>query len=79
MFQGDAHQTLVEFLNETKEDIQHSSYEIEVEQGIMQFIENIASKKIQLKAHPSKKLQTKINIFRAHNWNEHRAGNVMLS
>lgn len=77
LFQGDAHQTLVEFLNETKEDIQHSSYDSEVEHGIMQFIEDIATKKIQLKAHPSKKLHAKIYIFRPDNWNEHKSGNVI--
>jgi superfamily II DNA/RNA helicase len=77
LFQGDAHQTLVEFLNETKDDIQHSSYDSEVEHGIMQFIEDIATKKIQLKAHPSKKLHAKIYIFRPDNWNEHKSGNVI--
>jgi ERCC4-related helicase len=77
LFQGDAHQTLVEFLNETKEDIQHSSYDSDVEHGIMQFIEDIATKKIQLKAHPSKKLHAKIYIFRPDNWNEHKSGNVI--
>lgn len=77
LFQGDAHQTLVEFLHETKDDIQHSSYESEVENGIMQFIEDIATKKIQLKAHPSKKLHAKIYIFRPDNWNEHKSGNVI--
>jgi superfamily II DNA/RNA helicase len=77
LFQGDAHQTLVEFLNETKDDIQHSSYNSEVENGILQFIEDIATKKIQLKAHPSKKLHAKIYIFRPNKWNEHRSGNVI--
>jgi superfamily II DNA/RNA helicase len=77
LFQGDAHQTMVEFLNETKEDIQQSSYDSEVENGILQFIEDIATKKIQLKAHPSKKLHAKIYIFRPDKWNEHRSGNVI--
>jgi hypothetical protein len=77
LFQGDAHQTMVEFLNETKEDIQQSSYDSEVENGILQFIEDIATKKIQLKAHPSKKLHAKIYIFRPDKWNEHRSGSVI--
>lgn len=77
LFQGDAHQTLVEFLNETKDDIQHSPYDNEVENGIRQFIEDIATKKILLRAHPSKKLHAKIYIFRPDNWNEHRAGKVI--
>src|SRR5688572_29506073 len=72
LFQGDANQTLVEFLNEAKDDIQHCAYNREVEEGILQFIKDIASKKIQIKAHPSKKLHAKIYIFRPDNWNEHR-------
>lgn len=77
LFQGDAQQTLVEFLNEAKSDIQNASYEKEVEDGILQFIEDIAQKKIELKAHPSKKLHAKIYIFRPENWNEHNSGDVI--
>jgi superfamily II DNA/RNA helicase len=77
LFQGDAHQTMVEFLNEAKEDIQNSNYTYEIEEGILQFINDIISKKIQIKAHPSKKLHAKIYIFRPENWNEHRSGSVI--
>jgi superfamily II DNA/RNA helicase/HKD family nuclease len=77
LFQGDANQTLIEFLNEAKEDIQQSDYNREVEEGILQFIKDIASKKILIKAHPSKKLHAKIYIFRPDKWNEHRSGSVI--
>ena len=49
LFQGDANQTLIEFLNEAKEDIQTAKYTKEVENGILQFIEDISSKKMKLK------------------------------
>lgn len=77
LFQGDANQTLIEFQNETIADIQQSSYNKEVETGILQFISDIINKKIQIKAHPSKKLHAKIYIFRPQNWNEHKAGHVI--
>ncbi len=77
LFQGDAHQTLVEFLGEVKSDIQNSEYAKEIEDGIIQFINDIATKKIQIKAHPSKKLHAKIYIFRPKTWNEHKAGSVI--
>jgi len=77
LFQGDAQQTVIEFINETKNEIQNASYEKEVEDGILQFIEDIATKKIELKAHPSKKLHAKIYIFRPENWNEHKSGHVI--
>lgn len=77
LFQGDAQQTLNEFLNETKSDIQQASYESVVEEGILQFIKDVVTEKIQLRAHPSKKLHAKIYIFKPENWNEHRPGNVI--
>jgi superfamily II DNA/RNA helicase len=60
LFKGDANQTLLEFLDETKQDIQTANY-----------------KKIEIKAHPSKKLHAKIYIFKPENWNEHRSGHVI--
>jgi superfamily II DNA/RNA helicase/HKD family nuclease len=77
LFQGDANQTLIEFLNETKADIQTAKYSKEVESGILQFIEDISSKKIEIKAHPSRKLHAKIYIFRPEKWNEHNQGKVI--
>jgi hypothetical protein len=49
LFQGDANQTLLEFLNEAKEDIQTANYTKEVEEGILQFIEDISTRKIEIK------------------------------
>lgn len=77
LFQGDANQTLIEFLSEIKSDIQESDYNQEIEQGILQFIKDIASKKIEIKAHPSKKLHAKIYIFKPRGWNEHKSGYVI--
>lgn len=77
LFKGDANQTLLEFLDETKKDIQTAQYTKDVEDGILQFIKDIVAKKIEIKAHPSKKLHAKIYIFKPNNWNEHRPGNVI--
>lgn len=77
LFQGDANQTLIEFLSEVKLDIQDSEYDQTIENGILQFIEDIASKKIEIKAHPSKKLHAKIYIFKPKGWNEHKSGTVI--
>ena len=77
LFQGDAQQTMVEFQNETIADIQQSSYSKEVEAGILQFINDIISKKIEIKAHPTRKLDAKIYIFRPHEWTLQNAGNVI--
>lgn len=77
LFKGDANQTLSEFLTETKVDIQSAKYSKDVEEGILQFIKDIVDKKIEIKAHPSKKLHAKIYIFKPKNWNEHKPGNVI--
>lgn len=77
LFQGDANQTLIEFLNDAKEDIQSAKYSKDVEDGILQFIEDISTKKIEIKAHPSRKLHAKIYIFRPDKWNEHNQGKVI--
>lgn len=77
LFQGDANQTLIEFLSEIKTDIQEADYNQEIEAGILQFIEDIATKKIEIKAHPSKKLHAKIYIFKPKGWNEHKSGYVI--
>ena len=77
LFQGDANQTLIEFLNDAKDDIQSAKYSKDVEEGILQFIEDISTKKIEIKAHPSRKLHAKIYIFRPDKWNEHNQGKVI--
>jgi len=77
LFRGDVNQTLKEFLEETKKDIQTAKYSKEIEDGILQFIEDISTKKIEVKAHPSKKLHAKIYIFKPTKWSEHRTGSVI--
>lgn len=77
LFQGDANQTLSEFLTDAKEDIQSANYSKKVEDGILQFIRDISSRKIEIKAHPNRKLHAKIYIFRPENWNEHNQGKVI--
>ena len=77
LFQGDAVQTLNEFLDETRQDIQQSNYDRTVEEGILQFIQDIIDKKIEIKAHPSRRLHAKIYIFRPTNWNKHNEGYVI--
>lgn len=69
--------TKEEFIRELKEDIQEASYKSDVEEGIIQFIEEIVSGKIEIKAHPNKNIHAKIYIFRPEQWNEHNSGSVI--
>ena len=77
LFQSDHQQTINEFLNDTKIDIQKSEYSKKVEDGIVQFVDDIVNGKIEIKAHPTRKLHAKIYIFKPEGFNEHRSGHVI--
>ena len=77
LFQSDSQQTINEFLNDTKKDIQSAEYSKYVEDGIIKFIEDIITKKIEIKAHPTRNLHAKIYIFKPDNYNEHKSGHVI--
>lgn len=55
--------TKEELLNDVIEDIQEAKYNKRTEEGILEFIEDIVSQKITIKAHPDKKIHSKIYIF----------------
>ncbi|WPY97805.1 helicase-related protein [Christiangramia sp. OXR-203] len=69
--------TRQEFIREFKEDIQQAEYQKDVEEGIVQFVEDVTSGKILIKAHPDKNIHAKIYIFKPENWNEHNSGSVI--
>jgi len=69
--------TRQEFIREFKEDIQQAAYQKDVEEGIIQFVEEVTSGKIEIKAHPDKNIHAKIYIFKPENWNEHNSGSVI--
>ena len=66
-----------EYLRDVKNDIQESAYSKEVEIGILQFINDIITGKIRIKAHPDKNIHAKIYIFTPEIWNEHNSGSVI--
>ncbi len=69
--------TREEFLRDVRNDIEQCDYSKDVEDGIVQFIEDITSGKIEIKAHPDKNIHAKIYIFRPKQWNEHNPGRVI--
>lgn len=77
LFLTDPTKALEEFKNELRKDIQNADYTRESETGILQFVEDVISKKIELKAHPTKRLHAKLYIFRPKGFNEHKPGAVI--
>ena len=66
-----------EYLERLRKDIEHSRYSKEVEDGIRQMAEDIASGKLELRAHPSKKIHAKIYLLYPDNFNEYSMGAVI--
>ena len=77
LFLADTGKCIREFKKQLTADIQNSRYSNEVEQGIRQFVDDIISKKLEIKAHPTKRLHAKIYIFVPEGFNEHKSGNVI--
>lgn len=64
-------ETKADFLEEVIKNIQEANYDEVTEKGILQFIEDLVSGKIELRAHPKKKIHAKVYIFRPATFNEY--------
>lgn len=77
LFDEDREKAQDHFFNETKKNIQQSFYDKEIESGIVNLIEDISKKRIQIRVHPSKNIHAKIYIFREKEKHEHGYGVVI--
>ncbi len=66
-----------EFISKIHEDIEQAKYDKDTENGILQFIDDLIEKKIQVKAHPEKKIHAKVYILRPEPFNEHTPATVI--
>lgn len=64
-------ETKESFLEETIKNIQDSDYDEVIENGIIQFIRDLTDAKIELRAHPHKKIHAKVYIFRPQHFNQY--------
>jgi ERCC4-related helicase/HKD family nuclease len=69
--------TKEEFIQNILEDIQKANYDKATEKGILQFIDDLIEKKIEVKAHPDKKIHAKVYIFRPEPFNKHTPAQVI--
>lgn len=74
---ADAGKALAEFRKGLEADIQQARYSKEVEKGILDFVDDVVSKKLEIKAHPTRKLHAKIYLFIPEGFNEHKPGHVI--
>ena len=73
----DPQETVESFSNWLKQDVASASYDREIEEGIFQFLNDIISGKIKIKAHPEKILHAKIYIFKPEDFNQYSVGSVI--
>lgn len=64
-------ETKADFLEEIIKNIQEANYDEVTEKGILQFIDDLVTGKIELRAHPKKKIHAKVYIFRPATFNEY--------
>lgn len=69
--------TRAEFLKFVSKDIAEASYYIEVEEGILEFIEDIITGKVVIRAHGKKNLHAKVYIFKPKPFNQHTSASVI--
>jgi SNF2 family DNA or RNA helicase len=67
----DPQQTKEEFVAALARNIQEAAYNKATEAGLIQFIEDLISGKIELRAHPEKVIHAKVYIVRPEPFNEH--------
>ena len=77
LFQQDPGKSQEDFFKDVKKNIQEAEYDKEVEDGMMQFITDLASEKIKIKIHPKQNLHAKIYIFREKDKHDHGYGSVI--
>lgn len=77
LFLADAGATVDKFKAALTEDISKSKYAPEVESGIRQFVEDVVSNRLEIKAHPTRNLHAKIYLFIPEGFSEHKTGSVI--
>lgn len=62
LYIGSPEESKKEFLQEIIKNIQEANYDEVTEKGIIQFIDDLISGKIELRAHPTRKIHAKVYI-----------------
>lgn len=66
------------FIERIQDDISKARYHKDIEEGILQLVSDIIDKKVEIRAHQSKKLHSKFYIFLSPNFNEHNPNGMVI-
>lgn len=78
MFFGDREASLEQYCDDFLRDVRQSEYSEEVDEGIRQFCEDIATERLQMRIHPTKDLHAKFYLCLPQNHSEHSDGWVLM-
>lgn len=78
MFFGDREESLEQYCEDFLRDVRQSDYSSEVDEGIRQFCDDVASGRLQLRIHPTKDLHAKFYLCLPRHHNEHSDGWVIM-
>lgn len=74
MFFGAEEDVKQDYLIQLRKDIESSQYLSQVEDGIFQMVEDLIDGKLELRAHPSKKIHAKIYLLYPEDYNQYTLG-----
>jgi superfamily II DNA or RNA helicase len=77
LFLADAGASVDKFKAALTDDIANSKYSPEIEGGIRQFVNDVLSNRLEIKAHPIRNLHAKIYLFIPEGFGEHKTGSVI--
>ena len=71
LFFGAEEEVKEEYLRKIRTDIETSNYRKDIEDGIYLMVQDLLDKKLELRAHPSKKIHAKIYVLYPDNFNQY--------
>lgn len=72
LFQGAEDEVKRDYLEQLKADIESAHYSKQVEDGIFQMVQDIKDGKLEIRAHPSKKIHAKVYVLYPNEYNEYK-------
>ena len=74
LFMGEEEEVKQDCMKQFRKDIENSDYSKPVEDGMMQMLQDLLDGKLEMRAHPSKKIHAKMYILYPDNYNQHCLG-----
>ncbi len=78
LFFGDEEKTKAHFLEAFLQDIREARYDKKVEDGILQFVQDLVDGRIEIRAHQKANIHAKFYLFLPENHSEHSDGWVIM-